>query len=259
MLIFAPTINPKNMKKMKLKVPDNMKDVNTMTGQFVLSFLATTISIALTFGSAHFIEQRKKKAEKREIVMMLMYDMRSSLKMVNECDSCLNSFIDKQLEILDNPETFNQRRIDLAQLVPRMDYPLTLEKIFTSNIETINTIGNVIFAEDVSMLYQLRRNYKEEICQKFMKRIEGFDDIKDYDQAMSIDYLEYIGLGGLYIDQMEQRFNQCMQMMDVSDAELEAYRQKRFNMVQSSAAHSNQKALLDEWARNQQRLDQAKR
>lgn len=227
MLIFAPTINPKNMKKMKLKVPDNMKDVNTMSGQFVLSFLATTISIALTFGSAHFIEQRKKKAEKREIVMMLMYDMQSSLKMMDECDSCLNSFIDKQLEILDNPETFNQRRIDLAQLVPRMDYPLTLEKIFTSNIETINTIGNTIFVERVSMFYDIRSKYKNEIYNDFITNLQGCIVNTDSLAAFS-ETIEYPLLSKAYIVELETLFDQCRQMMNVTDEELQAFVNERY-------------------------------
>lgn len=247
-----------DMKGSTSKTTNSIGGKSTLK-QFLLSMVATTISIALTFGTAAWLENHKKEKEKREMVMMILYDLAGSLEEIKEADTTLRKGFEQQLEVAAQPELLEKNPFVFTSYIPVINYTETVERIFSSNIETINTIGNVIFAEDVSMLYQLRRNYKEEICQKFMKRIEGFDDIKDYDQAMSIDYLEYIGLGGLYIDQMEQRFNQCMQMMDVSDAELEAYRQKRFNMVQSSAAHSNQKALLDEWARNRQRLDQAKR
>ena len=39
--------------------------------QFLLSLLATIVSIALTFGTAAIIDYNKKQKEKREIVMMV--------------------------------------------------------------------------------------------------------------------------------------------------------------------------------------------
>lgn len=219
-------MSAKFMKNIRLKVPDNMKDVNTMTGQFVLSFLATTISIALTFGSAHIVEQRKKKAEKREIVMMLMYDMQSTLRMVGECDSCLNGFFDKQVEILENPETFNEKRIDLAQLTPRMDYPTTLENIFTSSIETINTVGNTVFVERVSIFYDIRSKYKHEVFDDFMQDMQGCIENIDSLAAFS-ETAEYPLISEAYIMDLKMLFEQCKQMMYVSDEELQAFVNER--------------------------------
>ena len=45
--------------------------------QFLLSLFATTVSIALTFGTAAIIDYNKKQREKREIVMMVMYEHRN--------------------------------------------------------------------------------------------------------------------------------------------------------------------------------------
>ncbi|MBO7068029.1 MAG: hypothetical protein J6W52_05060 [Bacteroidaceae bacterium] len=241
------------MKKMRLKVPDNMKDVNTMTGQFVLSFLATTISIALTFGSAHIVEQRKKKAEKREIVMMLMYDMQSTLKMLDECDSCLNCFFDKQVEILENPETFNDKRFDLVHLAPRLDYPLTLENIFTSSIETINTIGNTVFVESVSIFYDIRSKYKHEIFDDFIKNMQ--DCIANIDSLAAFsETKDYPLISDLYIIDLKMIFEQCKQMMYVSDEELQTFVNERYKLDKAhdttigiryqQAAKENVKRLL---------------
>lgn len=83
-----------------------MKDVNSMAGQFLLTLFATTLSIVLTFGVAAIIDHNKKEAEKREIVLMLMFDMQNTLKMMEQCDTCFVQFFDKQVEILANPETF---------------------------------------------------------------------------------------------------------------------------------------------------------
>ena len=39
--------------------------------QFLMSLLATTVSIALTFGTSGIINYKKKQSEKRQIVMMV--------------------------------------------------------------------------------------------------------------------------------------------------------------------------------------------
>lgn len=41
---------------MKLKMPENVKNVNSMTGQFLLTLFATTLSIVLTFGAAAIVD-----------------------------------------------------------------------------------------------------------------------------------------------------------------------------------------------------------
>jgi len=55
----------------KLHTPKSLKTGSGMSSwrQFLLSLFATTVSIALTFGTAAIIDYNKKQSEKREIVM----------------------------------------------------------------------------------------------------------------------------------------------------------------------------------------------
>ena len=88
------------------------------------------------------------------------------------------------------------------------------------------------------------------------ERAVGF---KQYEQVMNIAYSsDYIYMSGLLISEMKEKFAQCQQMMDVSDADLATYRQKRQAMSQASAADSIQNALLEEAGQNYQRLKEAK-
>ncbi|MBQ7495294.1 MAG: hypothetical protein IJT75_06020 [Bacteroidaceae bacterium] len=57
---------------------------------------------------------------------------------------------------------------------------------------------------------------------------------------------------------MKEKLAQCWQMMDVSNADLATYRQKREEMSQASAADSIQNTLLEEVGQNYQRLQEAK-
>ena len=74
---------------MKFRIPSLLKSDKTKATlkQFLLSLLATTFSIALTFGTAAVIDHHKKQEAKREIVMMVMYDMYNSLEAIEEVDS----------------------------------------------------------------------------------------------------------------------------------------------------------------------------
>ena len=76
---------------MKSQDTDSKKkdSMNDSMRNFLLSLLATTISIALTFGTAAIIEKNKDKQDKHEIVMMLMYDMCNSLKSIENSELVL--------------------------------------------------------------------------------------------------------------------------------------------------------------------------
>ena len=59
--------------------------------QFLLSLIATTISIILTFGTSLWLENRKTEKEKREIVMMVMHDISHSIDEMENADSLLRA------------------------------------------------------------------------------------------------------------------------------------------------------------------------
>ncbi|MBO7660116.1 MAG: hypothetical protein J6S65_01090, partial [Bacteroidaceae bacterium] len=131
--------------------------------QFMLTLLATTISIALTFGTSAIIENNKKKNEKREIVMMVMYDLYTSLKMVQQADSNLFELLKLQRDIAEDTTLYEQKKYDFIRLMPKVEYTNTTEKIFSSSIETINTVGNVLFTENVAEFYYNRNLYKQSV------------------------------------------------------------------------------------------------
>ncbi len=131
--------------------------------QFLLSLLATTVSIALTFGTAAIVDNNKKQKEKREIVMMVMYDLHNSLKSVEKADSNLHQIMDWQLQIAEDTTLFESLKYSIMTNLPKLDYTETVERIFSSNIESINTVGNVLFTEMVSEFYSQRKQYKESV------------------------------------------------------------------------------------------------
>lgn len=73
----------------KVHTPKSLKMGSGMATlkQFLLSLVATTISIVLTFGTAAWLDGKKKEEARREMVMMILYDLASSIERAEQCDS----------------------------------------------------------------------------------------------------------------------------------------------------------------------------
>ena len=213
---------------MKTKVP-----TQSSWKQFLMSLLATTISIALTFGTSGIINNKKKQSEKRQIVMMVMYDMYNSLKSVEKADSSIRQSMEIQRQLAEDPTRFETLRYQMALFMPRVDFTETTEHIFSSSIETINTVGNVLFTENVATFYQMRQVYKTTVSDPVYNDVvqkESFSTIKG---ILDFDYSEYALTSCSILTDMRHLFAQCRQMMKVSDEEIETYRKARAQIEES--------------------------
>ena len=226
--------------------------------QFVVSLIATSISIVLTFGTAAWIENRKKEAAKQEMVMMILYDLSNSLEKVASADSLLHAGFEQQLAVAENPKLLEQNPFIFISYVPYFSYTETVKHIFSTAIETIETLGNVLFIETVSDLYMLRKQYKEDVCDQFLADFEENEGYKAYEDAIEINYdTQFIPMSEGIYDDMKTKFALCQQMMNVSDADLQAYRQKRQEMASSAASESGVLTRYNDASQNNKRLQDA--
>jgi hypothetical protein len=198
--------------------------------QFLLSLLATTVSIALTFGTAAIIDNNKKQSEKREIVMMVMYDMYNSLQAMQKADSMLLQAMEIQKQIAQDSTKFNDLRFNLARLMPTVGYTETTEHIFSSSIETINTVGNVLFTENVAKFYQDRRYFKTMVCDSIWNDVANSSPLQSIERTLNFGFFDYAMMCNSYLTEMQHLFSQCQQMMNVTDEEIQAYSKKRQQM-----------------------------
>ncbi|MBP5315823.1 MAG: hypothetical protein J6Y87_08185 [Muribaculaceae bacterium] len=226
--------------------------------QFLLSLLATTISIILTFGTTTWREHQKKDNARHEMVMMLLYDISNSIKLVQESDSTLRAGYEQQLKIAENPELLTANPFIFTKFCPSLEYAETIENIFSSNIETINVIGNVLFAENISDIYLMRKKYRKEVVDSFMEEFKNNKGYSGYEQIIELNYPTYIYLSGSILCQMKEKLDECKRMMDVSDDELESYRQNRISLSNSSKTDSIDNALLQEMMLNIDKFNEAK-
>ena len=198
--------------------------------QFLLSLFATSVSIALTFGTAAIIDYKAKQKSKREIVMMVMYDMYNSLQSIEKADSTIQQAMDMQLQIAEDTTKFDALRYNFAQLIPKVEYTETTERIFSSSIETINTVGNVLFTENVAEFYQMRKLYKTSICDSITNDLARSHPFSSLKNSLDFYYSFYSITSCGFLTDMRHLYAQCKQMMDISDEEIDAYCKEREQM-----------------------------
>ena len=235
-----------------------MKTKSKIFQEFLLTLAATTVSIILTFGTTAIIDRKKQRAEKREMVMMIMYDMRETLSELQRSDEAMNGFFETQVDVVAHPEKFQGSYNSLAMGLPMPSYTTTTESIFRSNIETIQTIGNILFVETVSSFYDVRSRYKSEVVDKFMEEAQGA--VTDFECLRDLETPGYLFSSDLFLKALTRDFEQCKLMMKVSDQDLEVFDRQRQKLREAAGANTREQTEEASWkiVRQRSELDQAR-
>ena len=239
-----------------------MKEIKSSdTKQFLLTLLATTISIILTFGTSAVIDRRQKEAAKKEMVLMIIYDFDKTIEQVQYADSIFYQALKAQQDAILHPEHFNSHHSTFMASVQLIytEFSETTEKIFSSNIETFNTLGNVNFVHEVSAFYNMRRFFQENIMEAFEKEIYGSGIAQSIENLINVDFPNhYINSRQCRISLQKIR-NRCMQMMKVSEEDLKEFSRLRSVVeVNSEEDDRMHQRLINEYIEAETTLGQAK-
>ena len=245
----------------KLHTPKSLKTGSGMSSmkQFLLSLLATSVSIALTFGTAAIIDYNAKQKAKREIVMMVMYDMYNSLQAIEKADSMIRQSMDVQRQFAEDTTKFDTFKYKMAHLIPKVDYTETTERIFSSSIETINTVGNVLFTENVAEFYQMRKLYKTSVCDSIANELTRSQPFSSLKNSLDFEYSFHAIVSSGILKDLQRLYAQCQQMMEVTDEDIEAYRKER-EQIDKGMAEGDEAAdsLINEIMQLQMIIDESK-
>lgn len=217
----------------KLHTPKTLKTGSGMssTKQFLLSLIATTVSIVLTFGTAAIVDHHKKQAAKKEMVMMVISDFDKSIEKVEKADTALRECRRLQQELAASPEHFDSLRFILPPNLSFIsdEFSETAEKIFSTSIETFNTIGDVNFVNEVSSFYMVRRKYKEEVLDKLMEDVKGQKIMQSLESLMNVAFPEYVYENWVFLKDMKASRDRCMQMMNLSEEDITKFSKQHEN------------------------------
>lgn len=140
----------------KVRMPKFTKLPHAKQGwahELLMSVVATSISIVLTFGTAYLLEQQQKKSSQRHMAMMIIHDIDERIKQMERVDSILRLFSNLQLSIMEGKyeKDISSASVSLISCDPSfVHFAETAERIFTSNVDTWSTIGKVNFIDNVS-------------------------------------------------------------------------------------------------------------
>ncbi|MBR6282978.1 MAG: hypothetical protein IKR25_01620 [Muribaculaceae bacterium] len=214
----------------KLHTPKSLQAGSGLssTKQFLLSLIATTVSIVLTFGTAAVIDSHKKESAKREMVKMVIYDFDKTIAQIQDIDTALSRASRIQQELAVHPEWFDSLRYELLRplLIIESDFPEITERVFSTNIETFSTIGDVNFVNEVANFYICRRRYKETVLDSIQHDFANKQIMQSLKNVFSVSFPEYCYLNWAFLDDLKDSREKCMKMMRLTEADMESFSRK---------------------------------
>lgn len=235
----------------KLHTPKTLRAGSGMssTKQFLLSLLATTVSIVLTFGTAGIIDYNKKQSAKKEMVKMVLYDMDRNIELVEKADTAFHEAVRIQKDIALHPEHYDSLRFMFgpAMELITMEFPEVTEKIFSTSIETFNTIGDVNFVNEVSTFYMTRHKYEEIVLHQFRENIEQNPVALSQKSLFAISFPEFAIINRHFLNELKKYRNNCMRMMNVSEEDLIEFSHQHKSEGSGQSADAERDEMIKEY------------
>ena len=149
----------------KFKMPKFGRNLTggSMMKELLLTILGTTISIVLTFGTAHLIEQRQAEQAQQQTAMMLIHDIDESvtvLEIMAEGEERQKSAVQYVLDHFDQLEslpvdTLYTAMTMLGSIFPDEKYfDDSKEKVFNSSQDTWKNLDDVSFVDNMERFYE---------------------------------------------------------------------------------------------------------
>ncbi len=251
---------------------------NSWSRELLMSIIGTTISIVLTFGTAHLIEQHQRKAEGRDIAMMVIHDIdqyAESFRDEAENDAKNHDLAMYALEHIDSIEKIPFDTI--ASLISYISYmegneykfDESIEKTFQSNQEIWRSIDAPPFIDQARAFFHDRRmtfqmlntsiSFHRPVSQEDMRQVyataistgKGIDwhgflrkKLKDEDVLMYIQLnSERQKTLNSIANNYQDMSNRCKFIMNITDEELEAFLDNR----KRTGENLTDKKLVGRW------------
>ena len=265
---------------MKFKMP---KFGRHLTGkgwlkELALTFIATTISIVLTFGTAHYLEWRQKVANGRQLAIMAIHDIDNTIQTFEQYADKVYQFSLKAQYLQEHLDSLENVGIDtiytvfdnlLADNFVGQGYLLddANEKVFLSSQEVWKTIDNATFIDRMQTFYNDRHDFynyisnslewqkpveEREFIQRKMKTPDyGFDIVGYLKELLRREdvcyFIAYSSLRQQLFNSTAQKWrnisDECKFLMGISDREMEEYIKSR----ERGGNPLRERQLLGQW------------
>jgi len=179
----------------KIKMPKFGRD-QTGRGwlkELLMTFLGTTISIVLTFGTAAWLDHRQQIKNRRQTAMMVLSNIEDFVWNMRYIDSILVKYDSTLTRIAALPrdsvlrlnEDESQAFLEAVFTNTLLQRDKTAENIFTNDISTWRDVGNLRFISNVggcySFINDIEKNYRIQLDRKNELR-QHFIEEYDYEK-----------------------------------------------------------------------------
>lgn len=152
----------------KFRMPRFFSNAKTsgMFKELLMTFIATTLSIVLTFGTAHWLDERAEEKARKILAMTVIYDIDESIEVIkrlihNEEDGCrISRYLIENIDSLDNFPF--DTLIVLYEYTTNGSYNTNTEfnksneNVFSSSQESWSTLKDRTFISNVQNFYHIR-------------------------------------------------------------------------------------------------------
>ena len=232
--------------------------------ELLMTFVGATLSIVLTFGTAHFVDQKQQREEGRQIAMMVIHDIENTAEVFRSYISQEESNFNVAQYVLGNINQFDNIPPDsIIQFVTYItgeagqlyNFDNSSEQIFLSSQEAWKTIDNPAFIDAVQSYFHTRqliyqtlnsdRFYAKPVpSEAYYDRILESPNVQDLDTAFWVNYAKtyvrdqavrrYVDFSYVrrryfneFADQFMSIASRCKFMMGITDQELAQYVQDK--------------------------------
>lgn len=256
-------------KKLKLNWSGMGRDL-------MLSFLGTTLSIILTFGTSAIYEHHKQKEAQRLVTMMIVHDMDVTIEQFQNMLETESKYYAAAQYVMAHKDEIGDISMDtiwdaITYLLEGQGYTYddSKEKIFNSGYDSWSNIDNALFVDLVQAFYNTRRTFKNDMeidekkpisreeLRKFVVERAADKELPQSElQALLKSKFElseviyYINHGPrrkrnyeAVIAQLKNYSDRCKFLMGISDEEIKDYVQR----INSSGRKLSPRQLPGKW------------
>ena len=232
--------------------------------ELLMTFVGATLSIILTFGTAHFVDQKQQREDGRQMAMMVIHDMEHTAEVFRSYVSQEEqNFNVAQFVLADAPTIANVPTDSIILFVSYItasagrlyNYDNSSEQVFLSSQEAWKTINSPSFIDAVQTYFHTRqqiydllnhdRLYAKPISNdRYYDMLLASPNVQDLDTAFWVNYAttylydksvrRYIDFSyarrrylNRYADEFVSIANRCKFMMGITDEELARYVQNQ--------------------------------
>ena len=236
-MYFISTFLRRNngFKIITMTAEDN-ESKNRSWGYYLLTtFVATTISIVLTFGTASLIEYHRNIKKQKEMAIMIIHDIDVSIDMMKNADSLLTEYKQvKESFDLNDLNDLNEQSFKIGSFIhniPSVNFPENIEKIFSSNSDVLSTLGDMAFIDNVTLCYNLRRTYLEQTFFSKLVPMSSGAEAHTLEEYLDYDVSYDLYMSKLFIHQLQNANRYNMEIMKISEKDIKNYFTSRKELI----------------------------